>query len=238
MKDNKIILVEPLHYVLQGEGKNLGKKMILLRVAGCNVQCPDCDTTYSWKFSKKDFLLSYTKEELLKEIYKINNKKNINHLLVTGGEPAIWQEFLSSLLLSLNTFFFDVETSGYDEWKFIKNHPELSKKVHFNISPKIGALKAKKTSDLKDIYILRDPPLNYIVKIVSSRKTFFEDLQQIEKLIEYYGIPRNKIFLMPFAKTREELLEESEFLIDQCFIYGFEFSPRLHILIFNNQRLK
>ncbi len=238
MKNNKIILVEPLHFVLQGEGKNLGKKMILLRLAGCNIQCPDCDTMYSWKFLEKDQLLSYTKEKLLKEIYKINNEKNINYLLITGGEPSIWEKPLLELFLSLDLFYFDIETSGYTEWSLIKNHKEIQKRIHFNISPKIGALNPKVDLDIKNIQILKQPPLNYIVKIVTSIHTFKKDLKKIEEMIQYYNIPLSKIYLMPFAKTREELLRESDFLIEQCFKYGFEFSPRLHILLFDTDRLK
>jgi 7-carboxy-7-deazaguanine synthase len=234
---NQIILVEPLHLVLQGEGINIGKKMILMRLAGCNIQCPDCDTIYSWRFSslEKKKLLFYYGEKIIEQIQHFKN--STNHLLITGGEPALWEENLVNLIHHLPNFYFDIETSGYSEWSLLKSH-QLLEKIQFNISPKIGVLKPKKDLDIKDIKILQNPPIHYIIKIVTSKNNFKEDLIQIQKLIKEFHIPTEKIFLMPFGKRRQEIIEQSEYLIEQCFKYGFQFSPRLHILLFDDQRLK
>ncbi|GIX43054.1 MAG: 7-carboxy-7-deazaguanine synthase [Leptospiraceae bacterium] len=235
----RIILAEPIHYVLQGEGINIGKKMILIRLAGCNIQCPECDTIYSWKFPKeRKALLHLSLQELIEEIHMINKNIKVNHLLITGGEPAIWEKQLLELLINIKNFQFDIETSGYHEWNLIKSLKEIKHRIQFNISPKIGILKPARFLSIEQIKILKNPPENYIIKIVTSKNSFKEDLKHIKELMKLYQIPENKIFLMPFGKSREEIIEQGEFLIEQCFNYGFQFSPRLHILLFNNERLR
>ncbi len=230
----EFLLADPLHLVIQGEGKNIGKKMILLRLFGCNVQCPECDTLYSWK--DKNQSIKYSLEELEKHIRNYINTYHIHHILITGGEPALWEKKIYTLIEKFINLEFEVETSGYSSWEKIKSNPLF--KIQFNISPKIGNLKAKNNFPVWDIKILDNPPHNYIIKIVVNKKDFFFSLQAIETLIKKYSLDTKKIYLMPMGKTREEILKESEFIIEMCFRYGFEFSPRLHILLFNNERYK
>ncbi len=235
-----LTLAEPLHVVLQGEGKHMGKKMILLRLVGCNIQCPDCDTIYTWKTNKeiKSQYIKYNLNHLIKDIENFKKKYHIQHLLITGGEPYLWEKKLITLISVLKGFQFDIETSGYGDWALMKSHKNLLKNVHFNISPKIGSLFAKSTIDPWKIKILEYPPPNYIVKIVVSNKHLNEIYQKIETLRKIYKIPKKKIYLMPFAKTREELLNQIEDIVNFCMENHYEFSPRLHILMFDTARLK
>lgn len=239
MKDF-FILAEPLHIVLQGEGKSLGKKMILMRLVGCNIQCPDCDTIYTWKTSKdiKSQYVKYNLSNLVKDIQHWKKTFNIRHLLITGGEPYLWEKKLITLLEVLNNFKFEIETSGYGEWSIIKNHDGLIKNIQFNISPKIGTLSAKSSLNPWDIKILENPPPHYIVKIVVSSKNLKDEYQYIETLRKKYKIPKKKIYIMPFAKSREELLDQIEDIVNFCVKHQYELSPRLHILMFDTARLK
>lgn len=41
------VLVHSCFYTIQGEGPHVGKPAVFLRLAGCNLQCPGCDTEYS-----------------------------------------------------------------------------------------------------------------------------------------------------------------------------------------------
>lgn len=234
----KFVLSEPLHLVIQGEGKNLGKKMILMRLVGCNIQCFDCDTKYTWDplhWNKKEFR-HYKTEQIIKEILNIKNNYNIHHLLITGGEPGLWEQPLYFLIKKLIPFRFkfDLETSGYFALDLIK---EFENHIFFNISPKIGDLQSK-IKETFEIPILEKKPKNYILKIVVNQNNIKNILDNIKKVQKKYNIPSKKVFLMPLASTREELIQQSEKIINFCFEYGYEFSPRIHILIFDNQRLK
>jgi len=41
---------------------------------------------------------------------------------------------------------------------------------------------------------------------------------------------------MPEGLRREELLERSTWIVDECRSHGFRYSPRLHILLWGSKR--
>lgn len=228
----KLLLAEPLHYVIQGEGLNVGRKMILMRVSGCNINCPDCDSKHTWNTIDKQWSLKELKNEFIKLREKYHD---LSHILITGGNPELYYNEIVELISDLgNTYYwsFDLEVPGLISW------PNLSSyfnRIFFNVSPKIGALYNNKTNfEYKFFNLL---PLNFIVKIVTSKNTFNEDLKRIYSFIDKYYLSLKDIYLMPFGTTREQICEESQFLIEKCFEYGFNFTPRLHVLIYDNQKL-
>lgn len=70
--------INEIFYSLQGEGAQSGLAMIFVRIAGCNLRCPYCDT---------DFLRGKIMQlpEILGEIKKYAAKE----ILWTGGEPTL-----------------------------------------------------------------------------------------------------------------------------------------------------
>ena len=87
---------------LQGEGRNTGRPCVFVRFAGCNLNCPWCDTDI-----KMSFTLSL--EELVKEIKSFKAKS----VVLTGGEPtliAAMPELVARL--KREGFWIAVETNG------------------------------------------------------------------------------------------------------------------------------
>jgi 7-carboxy-7-deazaguanine synthase len=221
-----IYLAEPLHTVIQGEGPNLGKKMIVVRTAGCELKCPECDSPHTWK--RKG--LKYNINVLRNELEKISKLTGIQHIMLTGGEPQLYEHEITKLFCR-SRFDWDIETAGLKPWNYyLSNH----KRITFNFSPKIGALVPRQKQNWYALDVLAK---NYSIKIVVSKDTWEEDIKIIYNLIEEYKLPRNKIYLMPKGITREEILKQSSFLIEKCFSEGLNFSPRLHILIYDNKKL-
>src|SRR3990167_4483643 len=98
--------VSEIFYTLQGEGTNIGKPAIFLRLAGCHLRCVWCDSKFTWnmKSGKK-----MSTEEVIKKLKKYPCK----HLVITGGEPLIQQNALKELLQKLDKkYFVEMETSG------------------------------------------------------------------------------------------------------------------------------
>ena len=86
---------------LQGEGYFTGKAAFFLRLSGCNLRCPFCDTQHQ----------SYT-EMSEDEIVAEASRHKPRHIVITGGEPAL--QLTESLVDKLHAagFFIQVETNG------------------------------------------------------------------------------------------------------------------------------
>lgn len=227
-----IKLAEPIHPVIQGEGSDIGKKMFLLRLSGCNVNCLNCDSKHTWNTIYNE----YTANALIDEINKLNRKyEDVFYLLISGGNPEIQKKELCELINKLCTSFywkFNIEVPGLVNWRELEH---FYNRIQFNFSPKIGSLHKNQSLDVWKAF--NDIPTNYNVKIVVKEETFDKDLKEIKAFSDIYRIPHRKIMLMPQGTTREEIIKESQFLIPKCFELGFQFSPRLHVLIYDNKKL-
>ena len=49
-------------------------------------------------------------------------------------------------------------------------------------------------------------------------------------------IPREAVILMPEGDTAQKQLESMPWAMEECARHGFRFSPRLHVLAWNNER--
>lgn len=65
-----------------------------------------------------------------------------------------------------------------------------------------------------------------------------DDFDEIERIIERYELPADKIYLMPEAMSRSEILKKQAFIMKRCRERGWRFSTRLHILRWGNVRGK
>lgn len=120
---NYLPLVEEF-YSIQGEGFHSGKAAYFIRVGGCDIACHWCDSKLSWN-EKLHPLVSI--EEIVAKIHETPAQS----VVVTGGEPAIYNlEPLSNLLRKhrINNF---LETSGAykltGEWDWICVSPKKNK---------------------------------------------------------------------------------------------------------------
>ena len=78
---------------LQGEGSDSGSPAFFIRLAGCNVHCPFCDTKESWDL---DSGLELSVKDLMNVL---KGSITENHIIViTGGEPFMQLEELRELL--------------------------------------------------------------------------------------------------------------------------------------------
>ena len=86
---------------LQGEGFFTGTPAFFLRLSGCNLKCPFCDTNHqTYKEMSED------------EIVQEASREKPRHIVITGGEPAL--QLTESLVDKLHEagFFVQVETNG------------------------------------------------------------------------------------------------------------------------------
>lgn len=92
-------------YTLQGEGFHQGRAAYFIRLAGCDVGCVWCDVKESWD---KDLYPLQTVEEIVSEAKKYPGKL----IVITGGEPTLYNLERLTKTLQQEGFETNIETSG------------------------------------------------------------------------------------------------------------------------------
>lgn len=120
---NKLPLVEEF-FSIQGEGFHSGKAAYFIRIAGCDIGCRWCDTPFSWDPALHPLVET---DSIIK--HAVNS--GTDSVVVTGGEPFMWDlAYLCSGLRQNNIRTF-VETSGAypvsGEWNWICLSPKRQK---------------------------------------------------------------------------------------------------------------
>ncbi len=89
----------------QGEGVHYGRRAFFIRLFGCSVKCPWCDSKYAWS-GAPDSILSAT------ELANLAKESGAEMVVITGGEPCLHN--LEPLLAELiaNSLECNLETSG------------------------------------------------------------------------------------------------------------------------------
>ena len=92
-------------YSIQGEGFNTGRAAWFIRLGGCDVHCPWCDSRNTWNRAPHPLR---TVEDIISEI-SVSPAVNI---VITGGEPLLHN--LDPLCSALRTSGYNIflETSG------------------------------------------------------------------------------------------------------------------------------
>jgi organic radical activating enzyme len=92
-------------YSIQGEGFHSGKAAIFIRLAGCDVGCVWCDVKDSWNADNHQ---SYSSQEILGFIKEFPCKT----VIITGGEPCMYDLTELTTILKNSEYDIHLETSG------------------------------------------------------------------------------------------------------------------------------
>jgi organic radical activating enzyme len=174
---NKYPLVE-IFKSLQGEGRNMGRPVVFVRFAGCNLKCPWCDTDVSPRFES-------TLEELLSEIRSFNLKS----VIFTGGEPSLVKGIPELVeALKKDGFWIGVETNGTVDPGWFAFVDYLA------VSPKRGANLAVDRAD--EVRVVAEDEKTY---------EFCEKLREKISATDYYVSPCDHDGQIDFATAKSVL---------------------------------
>lgn len=105
----ELLLVNSIFPTIQGEGPFAGEPAVFIRLSGCNIQCPHCDTEYTKRYhASTDYIVTSCSTMKAR---RTSRKKPL--IVITGGEP-FRQHALKDLvegLLCLN-YRVQIETNG------------------------------------------------------------------------------------------------------------------------------
>lgn len=159
-----VLAVNSIFHTIQGEGPFAGEPATFVRLAGCNLQCPLCDTEYT----KREAL---TITAITMHIVRVcpNDHKLPTLVVITGGEP--FRQSIGPLIERLISIGHkvQVETNGtlfqdgvpfHDPNLTIVCSPKLNR-IHKRLMPFVKALKYVGTAEsLSDVDGLPNSALN------------------------------------------------------------------------------
>lgn len=221
--------VNDIYESIQGEGSMAGTPMVILRLQGCDVGCPFCDTKYTWEktteteapidvplasvFPKKTpspLWINKKAENIIG--YIVVNFPKIPWVLITGGEPSQYQ--LRTLVASLQWVGKKVaiETSGTE-----KGHVG-SGANWVTISPKIHAPEQLKKIDYRAFDVV-----NEIKMVVGKHKHIALLDEMMEKV---YIRDDNPVImsLQPMSQSKKA----TELCVNVCLERGWNLSLQIH----------
>jgi 7-carboxy-7-deazaguanine synthase len=224
-----------LFHSIQGEGRLAGTPSIFVRTSGCNLRCWFCDTPYtSWEPERTRISL----HDLLDRVLAID----CQHVVVTGGEPMLQPEVVP-LTESLHEAgrHVTIETAGTVYRPVAADLISLSPKLA-NSTPNEShrargsryAARHDRLRDNADVVHRLTSEYDYQIKFVVDHE---QDLDEIDAYLDRYSmLDRDKVFLMPQARSAAELAEKTPWLQAAAKTRGVRVSPRLHVEWWGNRR--
>ncbi len=221
---------------IQGEGQFAGIPSVFVRTTGCNLRCWFCDTPFtSWKPEGQHVLVA----DLVQQVKSFG----IEHVVLTGGEPLLQPDSvpLCEQLLAAG-HFVTIETAG----TVFRPAPASL----MSISPKLANSSPSRVDSAAARWHARHEQSrsrpDVIARLIAATQFQFKfvvdtppDVAEITAcLAAWPQVPGDRIWLMPQARTREELLARSDWLEGESARLGYRFSSRWQIAQFGNQRGK
>lgn len=135
--ENQLPIMEQF-YSVQGEGFYSGRPAFFIRLAGCDVGCVWCDVKESWDAEEHEI-------KAIDSIAKEVQETNADFVVITGGEPAMYDlTELTKALKAINCYLA-IETSGVYELSgeidWVCFSPKKFKAPHESIYTKAHELK-------------------------------------------------------------------------------------------------
>ncbi len=244
---------DKLFYTLEGESEYIGQPSVFMRLSMCNLRCPGfaspgspngCDSYISWSIKNK-----YTFQQIWDEFFieqgfadKLNNGAILKY---TGGEPLVQQKklykFDTFLRIKMVERFRNIDNHGYARMRtdFETNATILPMsqwvpRATFTTSPKLTSNGDPESKTYKP-EVLRWHVANFsgFKFVITSDKDIEEIWHKYVEDKEGINVPRNRIWFMPACGSREEHIERAPAVAEYAKAMGVNFSPRLHLLIWD-----
>lgn len=224
--------ISEIFYSIQGEGRLLGVPSVFVRTSGCNLRCRWCDTPYtSWQPEGK----SWSVKNILGEVAKYPTR----HVVITGGEPLLAPDIEElTFQLKQNGAHITIETAATIFKPLSGDLLSLSPKLA-NSTPwrrgkaEFAAMHDKRRLNYPVMQQFIDG-YDYQLKFVVDREKDLDEVRAVIKQLQH--VDAAKVMLMPQGIKQEELARKAQWIVESCKLYGYSYTPRLHIQLFGNRR--
>lgn len=212
--------VHSIFSTIQGEGPFCGRPAVFVRLAGCNLQCPGCDTEYTDNRQRMRYeaILFSIKHRLAV------TDSNANLIVISGGEPfrqniAPFCDFLIE-----NDFDVQIETNG-------------SMQIPMELSQLVTVVCSPKTAKLHPSALHRANAFKYVMKAGNMREEDGLPLQALDhRATPYIARPhksfRGKIYLQPMDEQDAELnLLNTQAVLSSAMKHNYTVQLQIHKLL-------
>lgn len=206
---------------IQGEGPNAGMSCVFIRVAGCNLQCPACDTDYT---SRKLFA---PWQEIIDKINSFRPNYQCPLVVITGGEPLRQNTAAFTSYLLCEGYRVQIETNGV--------YPILDSLL----DPNVQVVVSPKTPKINEVLMKPDIYHNVYFKYI-LKEGFVDELDGLPSItldgvrparpgclqdIRY----RTRFFVQP-QDDNNKLQNEwnRKAAVESCMRYGYRLSYQIH----------
>ena len=224
LRGDGLLAVHSIFYTIQGEGPFAGETAVFVRLAGCNLQCPLCDTDYT---SDRRMVGPMGLVELVDAVVEQAGGKT-KLVVITGGEP--FRQNITPAVQALldSERFVQIETNGT---LYLEGFPY--DKVTIVCSPKAGAINprlAEKMDWVKDAY-------KYVLRCAEIGVDGLPTLALAHPASPQVARPpagfKGRVFLQPCdeGKGNYANLENLAACVDSVLKHGYTLGIQIHKLI-------
>lgn len=223
-------VAEFFSHTIQGEGINIGKPAVFLRMQSCTMNCVWCDTASVWRQGNP-----YSFEELFELMEQhgtVDFLRDGASLVLTGGSPLLQQKELADFL---DAFFDKYDFMPYVE---VENECTLVPKELvpyvscWNNSPKLSnsgnvAQLRYKPDVLKQLNQLDNSWFKFVIRNENDWQEILEDF-----ICPGY-VCQKRIILMPVGGSREELNKNAPTVVDIAIRNNVRYCSREHVQLWD-----
>lgn len=235
----RVLDVHSIFLTIQGEGPFTGQRAVFVRLAGCNIQCPGCDTDYTSKRASM---------QVNGIVEAVRSKLSSGLVVITGGEP--FRQDIAELLILLvrGGFYVQVETNGTIRPPSLRyNLPQKCCNGEFSLEEVCEGY-SKDTQKKQGVYIVVSPKTMRIEESIRQHACAFKYVLSAND-IGQDGLP-NRVLALPgkhpvarprpnalvYVQPRDEQDAEQnaqhlKAAIDSCMTHGYTLQLQVHKLI-------
>ncbi len=244
-----MIEISEIYPALQGEGPNLGRQALFVRVHRCPLSCDWCDTKFTWDKNDPGYadFDSVTAPELARAMLGAAQALTPHEpmsVVFTGGEPMIYQKWLPEVIDLFRAEYrvpIEVETSG-----IIKPTLAMTTRCHFNVSQKLPSAGNQKVSvdklfNVENTRLFAMGSSSFKVVVAPVDEDFGVPMyvawlrKATEGVIPWHQL-RTRVYLMPEGTTEEHISDRQGKIMKLAQQLGVCATTRMHVTAFDNAR--
>lgn len=227
---------------IQGEGPHVGMQTLFVRVAGCDFECAWCDSKFAWKIDGS--IKRYGTKELADILVQECNNSKCSNVVLTGGNPCLYDFKQVIDILHDNNITVDIETQGsrMPDWLLDVDLLVISPKA-----PSSKQLDVYKTVN-EYMKLLSSIKQKVAIKIPVFNEEDFEFAMKYYALVDYYrekGVDIDLYLSVGNTNTTEagdiskRVLTDYEKLINMVansYMERVFILPQVHTLVWGNKQ--